>query len=71
MKELAAQLEAQTGGIVVHRAGGSIYLYRSEPWPRQPPPQPLGPALGLEAAGLESSVGAAETGAVEAGSAAE
>lgn len=42
MKMLMQQLEQWTEGIVVHRAGGTVFLYRSEPWPREPPT--LGPA---------------------------
>ena len=37
MKLLVAQLEERTGGIVVHKAGGTVFLYRAEPWPRAPP----------------------------------
>lgn len=32
MKLLAAQLEAATGGIVVHRSGGTVFLYRGDDW---------------------------------------
>lgn len=30
MKALAAELEAVTGGIIVHRTGGSVLLYRGD-----------------------------------------
>ncbi|GAB4814290.1 hypothetical protein N2152v2_001336 [Parachlorella kessleri] len=40
MKLLTEQLEERTGGVVVHKAGGSVFLYRGEPWPREPPPMP-------------------------------
>lgn len=28
MKAMAATLEQETGGIVIHRSGGSVFLYR-------------------------------------------
>lgn len=30
MKALAGALEVATGGVVVHRTGGSVLLYRSD-----------------------------------------
>jgi len=30
MKEIVDRLEEKTGGIVVHRAGGSVFLYRAD-----------------------------------------
>lgn len=30
MKEIVDRLEERTGGIVVHRAGGSVFLYRAD-----------------------------------------
>ncbi|KAI3428629.1 hypothetical protein D9Q98_007452 [Chlorella vulgaris] len=35
MKLLEQQLEAVTGGIVVHRAGGTVFLYRGDDWQPQ------------------------------------
>jgi hypothetical protein len=35
MKLLEQQLEAATGGIVVHRAGGTVFLYRGDDWQPQ------------------------------------
>lgn len=34
MKLLVQQLEEATGGIVVHRAGGTVLLYRGDSWQR-------------------------------------
>ena len=30
MKVMVEDLERETGGIVVHRSGGSVFLYRGE-----------------------------------------
>lgn len=30
MKAIAENLEQETGGIVIHRSGGSVYLYRGD-----------------------------------------
>lgn len=47
MKLLVQQLEEVTGGIAVHRAGGTVLLYRGDDWQppqrpqrKQPPPPP-------------------------------
>ena len=32
MKVLVQQLEAATGGMVVHKAGGTVLLYRGDGW---------------------------------------
>ena len=34
MRRVATQLESATGGVVVHRAGGTVLLYRGDRWPR-------------------------------------
>ena len=35
MKLLTQQLEEATGGVVVHRAGGTVLLYRGDDWPQR------------------------------------
>lgn len=32
MKAMAEALERETGGVVIHRAGGSVLLYRGDGW---------------------------------------
>jgi hypothetical protein len=35
MRARSAELEALTGGVVVHRAGGVVFLYRGQQDPRE------------------------------------
>lgn len=37
MKLIVERLEAGTGGVVIHKAGGTVLLYRGINWPRLPP----------------------------------
>jgi hypothetical protein len=32
MKVMVEALERETGGVVIHKAGGSVFLYRGDGW---------------------------------------
>lgn len=66
MRLLEAQLEAATGGVVVHRTGGTLLVYRGDGWQPRAAAAPAadggGTAAGGTAAGGTAAGGAAEAG---------